>query len=223
MADEEPVSQSEVRAWARENDIEVPAHGRIKNEIVEQYRAAQRTVPELTFSATEGPETPFQAADVADAADETEPATEAVSEPDPPAEPEGEPDSDLQWIQTALGVEPSGRLDDATIAAVQAYQVARGLPTTDGPDVLTWRYLLVNNHVTIQTLENGFIHAQRATMTDEVQARLAARGLFDGPAHGLADERTQYAYANYQVSLGLAGTGIPERDSLEQMGFRVSD
>lgn len=75
--------------------------------------------------------------------------------------------------------------------------------------------------VEMQTIENGFIHAQRATGTDEIQRRLVDRGFGANWNTGLADEATQYAYAQFQASLGIAGTGIPDRASLEELGFRV--
>lgn len=37
-----PVSDTEVRAWARENDVHVSDHGRVPKRIREQYVAAQK-------------------------------------------------------------------------------------------------------------------------------------------------------------------------------------
>lgn len=38
--DDEP-TPAEVRAWARENDLDVPSRGRLSPEVVEQYKAAR--------------------------------------------------------------------------------------------------------------------------------------------------------------------------------------
>jgi len=39
----DPVSASEVRAWAKDNGLDVPARGRLRPEIWDQYRVAHPT------------------------------------------------------------------------------------------------------------------------------------------------------------------------------------
>lgn len=57
-----------------------------------------------------------------------------------------------------------------------------------------------------------------------VKRRLKRKGFFDGPVNKYFGKGLQKAYAEYQRSLGYTGAsadGIPGRDSLRKLGFRV--
>lgn len=212
-ANDEPINVGRVRKWAKATGLDVPARGRISDDVIERYRARDQHDTET--------ETQVDAA-VQRADEPWRPWHEDKAPGDRTLE-RWHRGTDVQWVQTALGVEQTGDFDEATENAVKRYQQVLGLNGDGRVDRYTWGNLRGGNFVTIQTLENGFIHAQRATGVIEVQARLATRGYYDGFAHGLADEATQVAYGRYQQDLGLLANGIPERSSLERLGFRVSD
>jgi len=211
VEEDEPVNMTRVRKWAKANNIEVSARGRIGDDVITMYKNRDQTSSTETDVNNEmerdsQPWRPWH---------DKEPGERNVSR--------WYRGTDIAWLQKALGVEQTGDFGEETEDAVKRYQQALGMTLDGQVGRRTWGSLRGGNFVTIQTLENGFIHAQRATGVIEVQARLVARGYYDGMAHGLADEATQVAYGRYQEDLGQLANGIPDRLSLEQMGFRVSD
>lgn len=203
MADTDDVNITEVRRWAKTEGMDVPARGSLKQEVIDAYlkRAAVEddTVDDddtdvVTSDATDTP------ADHADTSSITDEATTTIDAADD------------------APVDDADRDDEE----LTRYKLAWGLPEDmTGEDVE--RLAATRNRVSVQTLENGFIHYQRHAGTDEVQARLAARGFYRGTASGHASEDTVQAYARFQDSIGLPGTGIPERTSLEALGFDVME
>jgi hypothetical protein len=191
------VDLSAVRRWAKDNGIDVADKGAIAKDVVEKFKNRDRTPVRTTAPSTsDDTATPAGYTDAAGIKDEVT----ATVETEKPAE------------RTEDSKTEDSKTDDAYN---DAWRYATGFEND-------WsKSRALRNRVSIQTLENGFIHAQRATGTDEVQARLAERGFLRGVAHGVADEDTVQAYARYQDSIGLPGTGIPERTSLEALGFDV--
>lgn len=203
MADKD-VDLGEVRRWAKDQGIEVAAKGAIAKDVIDQWKHRDQTKlePPLALSDTstsDGP--PAGHTDASGIEDEvTATVNTAPVEDEAASDPAAEKD---EWMRR--------------------YRAARGIPEdhTDADVAITAK--LQRNRVSLQTLENGFIHYQRATGTDEVQARLIAGGFLSGYASGQADENTVQAYARFQDSLGLPGTGIPERTSLEELDFDVME
>lgn len=203
MADKD-VDLGEVRRWAKDQGIEVAAKGAIAKDVIEQWKHRDQTKLETPLalpdmSTSDAP--PAGHTDVSGIEDEvTATVDTAPADNDDTDTPDAAAEKD-EWMRR--------------------YRAARAIPEnhTDADVAITAK--LQRNRVSIQTLENGFIHYQRATGTDEVQARLVAGGFLSGYASGQADENTVQAYARFQDSLGLPGTGIPERTSLEALDFDV--
>lgn len=205
----EDVNVGDVRRWAKEQGLDVPARGAISKEIVEMYKHRDQT-----------PLEPPLALDDASAADD-----EKSTSDDAPAghvDAAGIEDEVTATITTddKPDKSTSDDRDDDGDEETTRYRLAWLIPDeVSDEDVARGRN--ARNRVSIQTLENGFIHYQRNAGTDEVQARLTARGFYHGTASGYANEDTVMAYARFQDSIGLPGTGIPERVSLEALGFDV--
>jgi hypothetical protein len=198
MAESDDVNVTEARRWAKSEGYDVPARGALKAEILEAYRNRDQPQDVTPDDAPTGQ---------VDAAGITDEVTTTIDSGDETAE-----DSSTDDGSTSDG--------DAFTAYVAGYRRARGI-ADDVEDAVVMEGSRQRNRVSIQTLENGFIHYQRHAGTDEVQARLVALGFLNGYASGQADENTVQAYARYQDSIGLPGTGIPERTSLEELGFDV--
>ncbi len=48
------VSAAEVRAWAKENGLDVPARGRLRPEVWDQYRVAHLALPPTALAGASG-------------------------------------------------------------------------------------------------------------------------------------------------------------------------
>lgn len=209
MPENESVSVTEVRRWAKTAGYDVPARGALKSEIYDAYNARDQSAD------NDPPESNDTLEDTG-----SEPST-SDDAPAGHSDAAGIEDEVTATVSTESTNEPADEqpADEEDPKTDDAYNDAWRYATGFDHDWAGSRQL--RNRVSVQTLDNGFIHAQRATGTDEVQARLAERGLLRGTAHGLADEDTVQAYARFQDSIGLPGTGIPERTSLEALGFDV--
>lgn len=198
------VDLGEVRRWAKDQGIDVPARGALSKNVIEQWKERDQTSlePPVEESTSDDDRLPIQDRAAEWLAGQDEAETIAVD--DPPADEstsDSTADEKDEWMRR--------------------YRAALGIPeyVTDADVAIT--AALGRNKVSVQTLDNGFIHNQRAVGTQEIQARLAGLGLYNGYAHGLADEVTVQAYARFQDSIGLPGTGIPDRASLEALDFDV--
>lgn len=198
MPESEYVNVTEVRRWAKMSGYDVPARGALKQEIYDAYN-------ERDQSAENDP-----------------PQDESTSDAQPAGYTDESGITDEVTATVDAGAEPTAddSTDEKSTSDDGRYRAAWLLPE-DMPDDDVQRLRATRNRVSVQTLENGFIHYQRHAGTDEVQARLAERGFFNSTAHGYANEDTVQAYARFQDSIGLPGTGIPERTSLEALGFDV--
>lgn len=200
MAENEDVSVTEVRRWAKEEGYDVPARGALKQEIYDAYRDRTKSEAEPTND-----DTPIG----------------STSDTAPAGHTDESGITDEVTVTIDSGAEPVED-DDSSDDGPELYRLAWGI-SSDVPDEDVERLRAARNRVSVQTLENGFIHYQRHAGTDEIQARLAERGLYRGMANGEANETTVMAYARFQDSIGLPGTGIPERTSLEALGFDVME
>lgn len=192
MPESDYVNVTEVRRWAKEAGYDVPARGALKAEIYDAYNERDQPKDSEPVPSTSD-EAPAGHTDAAGITDEVTATVDAGDEP----------------AEDTKSTSDGGR-----------YRAAWLMPE-DTSDEDVERLRATRNRVSVQSLENGFIHYQRHAGTDEVQARLAERGFFNGTAHGYANEDTVQAYARFQDSIGLPGTGIPERTSLEALGFDV--
>lgn len=201
MAEIEHVNVTDVRRWAKEEGYDVPARGALKQEIYDAYEARNRSTEnddDTVESKSTSDDAPAGHSDAAGIEDEV---TATVTTEETPAKTASK--SDIDADEQAKRYRLAWLIPDA----ISDEDVERGRAA--------------RNRVSVQTLENGFIHYQRHAGTDEVQARLAERGFYRGTAGGHANEDTVMAYAQFQDSIGLPGTGIPERTSLEALGFDV--
>lgn len=206
MPESENVNVTEVRRWAKMAGYDVPARGALKQEIYDAYNERDQSVENDSPESTSD-EAPAGHTDESGITDEV---TATVDSDVEPVEDDDD-DDDKQ---------PPAEESTSDGENLKLYRLAWGVPTNVPDDDVT-RQRATRNRVSVQTLENGFIHYQRHAGTDEVQARLAERGLYRGMANGEANETTVMAYARFQDSIGLPGTGIPERTSLEALGFDV--
>lgn len=100
------------------------------------------------------------------------------------------------------GVNPSGVLDPASVAAVTAYQQALGLPATGTVDSHTWTALLsAGDQPTLSSGSTGTaVRRLQRSLTAALGRTVAIDGDF-GPA-------TKTAVTDYQKSRGLSADGI---------------
>lgn len=140
----------------------------------------------------------------------------------------------LQNSLKAFGYFPSsvsstGYYGEVTEAAVSRFQRARGLPATGTADTNTLAALqgtnldttspdpIVNNPpvfdpeiITGTRLQPG----SRGSEVVELQNRLRALGLYNGPTNGFYGPLTESAVRDFQVSRGLPVDGIADGDTL---------
>lgn len=209
----EDVNLGDVRRWAQENGIEVSTRGAIAKDVIERYRHRDQTSLEPPVEESTSDEVVITDSVSAMHADDTP----TVAENDESHEWSTADPSDDAGPDKSTSDSPADEKDEW----MRRYRAALGIPeyVTDADVAIT--ATLSRNKVSVQTLDNGFIHNQRAVGTQEIQARLAGLGLYSGYAHGLADETTVQAYARFQDNVGLPGTGIPDRVSLEALDFDV--
>ncbi len=122
----------------------------------------------------------------------------------------GEPVRDIQQRLEGLGypVEASGEYDEATVAAVRAFQERRGVAVDGvvGPD--TWRELVEAGRV----LGDRILYYRRPVMRgDDVQTlqhRLNLLGFATGKEDGIFGPETQQGVIEFQESRRIAEDGI---------------
>ena len=125
---------------------------------------------------------------------------------------QGEPVRDIQDRLSALGFpstdDPLGTFASATVAAVQAFQEAKGL-TTDGivgPD--TWRALVAAGYRLGQRLLYHRVPMMRGDDVADLQRRLNSLGFDTGKVDGIFGPDTLHGLLDFQHNRGMAEDGI---------------
>jgi N-acetylmuramoyl-L-alanine amidase len=133
----------------------------------------------------------------------------------------GEPVRDLQRRLVELGYDlstsESGAFDEATAAAVRAFQEERGLRVDGICGPQTWSALVESGY----QLGDRFLY-RRAPMLRgddvlELQRRLNALGFDAGKEDGILGDDTTSALTEFQRNLGLATDGVCGSATLEQL------
>jgi peptidoglycan hydrolase-like protein with peptidoglycan-binding domain len=104
----------------------------------------------------------------------------------------------LQHLLRAHGrtIEVTGRFDDATVAAVRAFQTAQGLPVNGHADTATW----VRLRVPLTSRSRGqAVVALQVLLNEKRRAGIPVRGVYD--------RATRRAVASFQRHAGLTVTG----------------
>lgn len=78
--------------------------------------------------------------------------------------------------------------------------------------------------VSLETVRLAFLQGTpQAHGVEEIKRRLRDAGHYDGDVDDAPDDATRTAYATFQRAIGASSTdGVPDRESLEALGFYVT-
>jgi N-acetylmuramoyl-L-alanine amidase len=128
---------------------------------------------------------------------------------------------DLHERLVAFGLaplaDPVDKYDDGTVAAVEAFQRARGLPITGEVDAVTWTRLVEASWQLGQRLLYLTRPNQRGDDVAELQVRLAQLGFNPGRIDGIFGPVLEHALSDFQRNCGLAANGTLTRASLLEL------
>jgi N-acetylmuramoyl-L-alanine amidase len=114
----------------------------------------------------------------------------------------------LQYLGFSTGIDPAGRYDDGTRAAVEAFQYRRGLRVDGMCGRQTWSALVEAG----RRLGDRFLYRRtpmlRGDDVAELQQRLSALGFDTGRVDGIFGDKTSAALAEFQSNVGLPVDGI---------------
>ena len=145
-------------------------------------------------------------------------------------------------VQKMLKVEETGKLDDATRAAIKKYQPENGLKATGTLNRATLEKMgfeLTDKQKEIPVSESSFASTEtkstdstkpkkvifRASKEQimEAQKMLKTNNFYTGEATGKLDDATRDALKKYQTANGLTATGTLNQVTLEKMGIALTD
>lgn len=146
-------------------------------------------------------------------------------------------------VQKMLKVAETGKLDDATRAAVKTYQSANGLKSTGTLNRATLEKMnvaLTNKQKEIPVSPASFVNASdtnkssstksrgpvfRATKDQiiEAQRMMKQKGMYSGEETGKLDDATREGLKKFQTASGMKATGTLNRATLEKMGIVLTD
>jgi peptidoglycan hydrolase-like protein with peptidoglycan-binding domain len=146
-------------------------------------------------------------------------------------------------VQKMLGVAESGKLDDATRAAIKTYQSGNGLKATGTLNRATLEKMnvgLTDKQKEIPVSPASFATAGsegdkatpskrgpvfRATKDQITQAQrlMKERGMYAGEETGKLDDATREGLKKFQTASNIKATGTLNRETLEKMGITLTD
>lgn len=148
----------------------------------------------------------------------------------------------IMQAQKLLKVEETGKLDDATRAAIKKYQPENGLKATGTLNRATLEKMgivLTDKQKEIPVSPNSFATADtkstdpakpkriifRATKEQimEAQKMLKTNNFYAGEATGKLDPDTRAGLKKYQSANGLTATGTLNQATLEKMGIALTE
>ena len=112
---------------------------------------------------------------------------------------------------------PADTYTDATCAAVEAFQAARGLTISGVCDVATWQQLVEAGHRLGDRLL--YLHAPMLRGDDvaDLQLRLGSLGFDAGRVDGIFGSETEHALVDFQRNAGLPTDGIAGQDTVREL------
>ena len=149
----------------------------------------------------------------------------------------------IMQVQKMLNVEQTGKMDDATRAAIKKYQPENGLKATGTLNRATLEKMgveLTDKQKEIPVSPNSYATAETDKTTDatkpkktifratkeqimEAQKMLKTNNFYTGEATGKLDDATRAGLKKYQEANSLKVTGTLNQVTLEKMGIALTD
>ena len=144
----------------------------------------------------------------------------------------------LIMAQKMLKVEPTGKSDAATVAALKTFQKEKGLPETGSLDRDTMQKLGIGMTTAQRGMsappeektaagDNSKLKSETFRATKEqivqVQKLLKSGGFYDGEATGILNAATGDGLKKYQKANALEATGTINQITLEKMDIPVTE
>lgn len=149
----------------------------------------------------------------------------------------------IMQTQKMLKVEETGKLDDATRAAVKKYQPENGLKATGTLNRATLEKMgiaLTDKQKEIPVSPSSFASAEPDEPADsakpkrvifraskeqimEAQKMLKTNNFYAGEATGKLDDATRDGLKKYQTANAMTATGTLNQATLEKMGIALTD
>ena len=140
--------------------------------------------------------------------------------------------------------EPTGKLDDATRAALGKYQTAEAMPSTGTLNRATLEKMNIaltdkqkmapvseTSNMTNEKMATdkqdkpkraGVFRANKEQIT-EAQKMLKDKGMYSGEANGKLDDATRAGLKKFQEANGVKVTGTLNHETLEKMNIALTD
>lgn len=170
------------------------------------------------------------------------PATSATTETKPKKQIFRANKEQITAVQKMLKVEETGKLDDATRAAIKKYQPENGLKATGTLNRATLEKMgiaLTDKQKEIPVSPNSLASAETKTSDPakpkrtifraskeqimEAQKMLKTSNFYAGEATGKLDDATRDGLKKYQTANNLKATGTLNQVTLEKMGIALTD
>ena len=149
----------------------------------------------------------------------------------------------IMQVQKMLKIEETGKMDDATRAAIRNYQPENGLKATGTLNRATLEKMgieLTDKQKEIPVSPNSYANGGTSKTTDstkpkrvifrankeqvmEAQKRLKTNNFYTGEATGKLDDETRDGLKKYQAANGIKVTGTLNQATLEKMGIALTD
>ncbi|GIU82749.1 MAG: hypothetical protein D6687_05510 [Acidobacteria bacterium] len=142
-------------------------------------------------------------------------------------------------VQKKLNVPQTGKMDEATRAAVKKYQSENGLRPTGGLNRATLEKMgveLTEKQKQIPVDPKSYASSEQKTGTkrgpvfratkeqiEQAQKMLKEKGYYKGEATGKLDKDTREAIKKFQEASGIKQTGTLNAETLEKMGIQLTD
>jgi len=145
----------------------------------------------------------------------------------------------IMEVQKRLNVPQTGKMDEATRAAVKKYQSENGLRPTGGLNRATLEKMgieLTEKQKQIPVDQRSYASSEQKTgakrgpvfratkeQIEQAQRMLKEKGYYKGEATGKLDKDTRDAIKKFQEANGVKQTGTLNAETLEKMGIELTD
>jgi peptidoglycan hydrolase-like protein with peptidoglycan-binding domain len=146
----------------------------------------------------------------------------------------------IMEVQKRLNIPQTGKMDEATRAAVKKYQSENGLRPTGGLNRATLEKMgieLTEKQKQIPVNPNSYASSEQKTVVkrsgpvfratkeqiEQAQRMLKEKGYYTGEVTGKLDKDTREAIKRFQEASGLKKTGTLNAETLEKMGIQLTD